>query len=219
MKISDRGLLEIAEHEGIVPAPYYDSVGVLTYGIGHTKNAGGIDPADLPRGMPTDLDAAIDHAIEVFRADIASYEARVNDAIKVPLAQHQFDALGSFDLNTGGIYRAILTRQINAGDPQASEHFFGWLRPPEIRKRRTAEKRLFETGDYDWNGDEIAVWRADARGKLRGVLRTISGAELLARMQRPAVAPVEPGQGAESPENLIAQIHALTAAHLARTAA
>ena len=33
------------------------------------------DPADLPRGMPVDLDAAIDHAIEVFRQDIASYEA------------------------------------------------------------------------------------------------------------------------------------------------
>ncbi|WPY93146.1 lysozyme [Limimaricola variabilis] len=219
MKISDRGLLEIAEHEGIVPAPYYDSVGVLTYGIGHTKNAGGIDPADLPRGMPADLDAAIDHAIEVFRADIASYEARVNEAIKVPLAQHQLDALGSFDLNTGGIYRAILTRQINAGDPKASEHFFGWLRPPEIRKRRTAEKRLFDTGDYDWNGDDIAIWRVDARGKLRGVLKTISGAELLERMQRPAVAPIEAGQEAATSDDLIARIHALTGAHLARTAA
>lgn len=218
MKISDRGLLEICEHEGIVPAPYYDSVGVLTYGIGHTKNAGGIDPADLSRGMPANLDAAIDHAIEVFRKDIASYEARVNAAIKVPLAQHQFDALGSFDLNTGGIYRAILTRQINAGDPKASEHFFGWLRPPEIRKRRTAEKRLFDTGDYDHNGDEIAIWRVDERGKLRGVLKTIAGAELLGRMQRSAVEPVAEGQGSHTPENLIAQIHALTGAHLARTA-
>lgn len=212
MKISDRGLLEICEHEGIVPAPYYDSVGVLTYGIGHTKNAGGIDPADLPRGMPADLDAAIDHAIEVFRADIASYEARVNEAIKVPLAQHQFDALGSFDLNTGGIYRAILTRQINAGDPKASEHFFGWLRPPEIRKRRTAEKRLYETGDYDHNGDEVAVWRVDERGKLRGVLKTISGAELLDRMKRPAALAPAPTPTTTEAE-LVAQIRALIAAH------
>ncbi|GAD55502.1 lysozyme [Limimaricola cinnabarinus] len=218
MKISDRGLLEICEHEGIVPAPYYDSVGVLTYGIGHTKNAGGIDPADLPRGMPADLDAAIDHAIEVFRADIASYEARVNEAIKVPLAQHQFDALGSFDLNTGGIYRAILTRQINASDPKASEHFFGWLRPPEIRKRRTAEKRLYETGDYDHNGDEVAVWRVDERGKLRGVLKTISGAELLDRMKRPAALAPAPTPTTTEAE-LVAQIRALIAAHDAQKGA
>ena len=185
MKISDRGLLEIAEHEGIVPAPYYDSVGVLTYGIGHTKNAGGIDPADLPRGMPADLDAAIDRALAVFREDVAKYAARVNDAIKVPLSQYQFDALVSFDLNTGGIYRANLTKAINAGDPDASRHFFGWLRPPEIRKRRTAEKRLFDTGDYDHNGDSIAVWNVDASGRLRGIRQTISGADLLARMTAP----------------------------------
>lgn len=217
MKSSDRGLLEIAEHEGIVPAPYYDSVGVLTYGIGHTKNAGGIDPADLPRGMPADLDGAIDRAIEVFRRDVETYEARVNDAIKVPLAQHQFDALVSFDLNTGGIYRANLTKAINAGDPDASRNFFGWLRPPEIRKRRTAEKRLFDTGDYDHNGDEIAIWRVDERGKLRGVLKTITGAELLARMQRPTEPTV--AVNVHDDAALIEKIHALTSSHLARKGA
>ena len=130
MEISDRGLLEICEHEGIVPGPYLDSVGVWTAYIGHTAAAGGIDPRTLPRGMPADLDAALDRAVAVFREDVAKYEARVNAAIKVPLAQHQFDALVSFDLNTGGIYRANLTKAINAGDPDASRHFFGWLRPP-----------------------------------------------------------------------------------------
>jgi lysozyme len=167
--------------------------------------------------MPISLDAAIDRAIAVFRDDVPKYEARVNAAIKVPLAQHQFDALVSFDLNTGGIHRANLTKAINAGDPNASEHFFGWLRPAEIRKRRTAEKRLFETGDYDHNGDQITVWRVDAAGKLRGVLKAISGAELLARMIAPAPAPGPTPITTEA--ELVAQIRALIAAHDAQKGA
>lgn len=182
MKVSNRGLLEICEHEGIVPAPYYDSAGVLTFGIGHTKAAGGIDPATMARGMPADLDEAIDKAIAVFRADVPKYERRVNDAINVPLEQHEFDALVSFDFNTGGIHRAHLTKAINAQQADASRHFFGWLKPPEIRKRRTAEKNLFDTGNYDGNGSTIPVWRVDANGKLRGIYTTITGDELLRRM-------------------------------------
>lgn len=192
MKLSDQGLLEIAEHEGIVPAPYRDSVGVWTFGVGHTRGAGNPDPAILPRGMPRDVDAAIDDALDLFRHDIATYEARVNANIKVPLKQHEFDALVSFDFNTGGIHRAKLTAAINAGDPGASRHFFGWLQPPEVRGRRTAERRLFETGDYAANGDAIVVWNVDGNGKLRGALKTIHGADLLARMNRPAPAPAEP---------------------------
>jgi lysozyme len=182
MKVSNKGLLEIAEHEGIVPAPYYDSVRVLTYGVGHTKNAGGIDPASMSLAMPADIEGAIDHALGIFRTDVASYEARVNAAIKVPLSQFEFDALVSFDLNTGGIHRAKLTKRINAGDPDAARHFMGWLRPPELRKRRTAEMDLFETGDYDANGDKIPVWKTNGKGKLIGQLRKMSGAEVLKRM-------------------------------------
>ena len=215
MKISDRGLLEICEHEGIVPGPYLDSVGVWTFGIGHTVAAGGLDPSKMARGMSADVGPAIDYALTVFREDVAKYEARVNAAIKVPLAQHQFDALVSFDLNTGGIYRANLTKAINAGDPDASRHFFGWLKPVEIRKRRTAEKRLFETGDYDHNGDSIAVWNVDASGKLRGIRKTISGADLLARMKRPPAVTVEVSDDA----SFIEKIHALTTAHLSRKGA
>ena len=190
MKVSDKGLLEIAEHEGIVPAPYRDSVGVLTYGIGHTKNAGGIDPATIGLAMPADIEAAIDHALEVFRTDVVSYEARVDAAIKVPLEQHEFDALVSFDFNTGGIHRAQLTKRINAGDPAAAGSFMGWLRPPEIRKRRTAEMDLYATGDYDANGDKIPIWKTNGKGKLIGQLRTMSGADVLKRMGRaPAATP------------------------------
>lgn len=186
MRVSDKGILEIAEHEGIVPAPYRDSVGVWTFGVGHTAAAGSPEPQEMSGKMPSGdaLDRALDRALEVFRDDLRKYEDRVNDAIRVPLKQHEFDALVSFDFNTGGIYRAKLTKAINAGEANASRHFMGWLKPPEIRKRRTAEKRLFETGDYDANGDEIPVWKTNSRGKLIGIDRVWSGDALLARMKR-----------------------------------
>lgn len=183
MTISPRGLIEIAEHEGIVPAPYLDSAGIWTWGIGHTAAAGGPDPARMTRAMPKDVDAAVMAAIDKFAIDVKGYVARVNDAIRVPVAQHQFDALVSFDLNTGGIHRAKLIAAINAGDPDAARHFMGWLRPPEIRKRRTAEMALFRTGDYAANGDAVPIWRTDGRGKHTGVLRTMSGADLLQRIE------------------------------------
>ncbi len=190
MTISSRGLIEIAEHEGIVPAPYLDSAGVWTWGIGHTAAAGGPDPARMDRAMPQDVDAAVMAAIDQFAIDVKGYVARVNDTIRVPLAQHQFDALVSFDFNTGGIYRAKLTAAINAGDPDAARHFMGWLRPPEIRKRRTAEMALFRTGDYAANGDAVPIWRTDGRGRLTGVMRTMSGEELLRRIKAAPI-PVE----------------------------
>jgi len=184
MKISDKGLLEIAEHEGIVPAPYRDSNGVWTFGIGHTAAAGGLDPQEMNGAMPTGtaLDAAIDRALSIFRDDLVKYEARVNQAIRVPLKQHEFDALVSFDFNTGGILVARLTSAINSGNRDAYRHFMGWLQPPEIRGRRTDEMNLFRNGDYNANGDRIPVWRTDGKGSLNGQTSSMSGAELLSRM-------------------------------------
>lgn len=185
MKTSDNGVVEIAEHEGIVPAPYKDSVGEWTWGVGHTAAAGGLDPQEMNGSMPTGaaLDAAIDRALAVFKEDLVKYENRVNDAIKVTLEQHEFDALVSFDFNTGGIYKAKLTSAINSGN-KSGAGFMGWLKPAEIRKRRTAEMRLFQTGDYDANGNTVPIWATDGRGNLKGLAHTISGDELLRRMNR-----------------------------------
>lgn len=185
MKVSDKGVIEIAEHEGIVPAPYRDSVGVVTWGIGHTAAAGGLDPREMSSAMPEGdaLTAAIDRAIMMFKDDLEKYEARVNAAIKVPLTQYEFDALVSFDFNTGGIHRAMLTKAINAGD-KSGAGFMGWLRPPEIRKRRTAEMNLFKTGDYDANGNTVPIWGTNGALKLTGVVGQVSGPSLIARMGR-----------------------------------
>ena len=42
-----------AEHEGIVPAPYRDSTGLWTYGIGHTAAAGAPGPSTRPSANVT----------------------------------------------------------------------------------------------------------------------------------------------------------------------
>ena len=181
MKISDKGVLEIAEHEGIVPGPYKDSVGVWTVGVGHTSAAGGPKPESMPRGMPADVDKVVLDMLALFDVDLDKYEARVNKAVIAPLKQHEYDALVSFDFNTGGIYRAKLTEAINRGD-KGGDGFMGWLKPKEIIKRRKAEQALFRTGDYDANGDTIPIWRVDEHGNLRGVYKTISGKELQALM-------------------------------------
>lgn len=185
MDISDKGILEIAEHEGLVPAPYLDSKNVWTWGVGHTHAAGGVNPAMMDPAMPADINGAIREAIQVFQVDLATYVQRVNEALKVKVSQHEFDALVSFDYNTGGIHRAKLTKALNAGNrTKAAQGFLGWLRPPEIRKRRTAEMNLFITGDYDANGSIIPVWKTNGQGKLEGVMKTIDGRSLLKQMGR-----------------------------------
>ncbi len=44
---------------------------------------------------------------------------------------------------------------------------------------------LFRTGDYNANGDEIPIWRVSATGSLKGVLKVVHGADVLARMGPP----------------------------------
>lgn len=186
--VSPKGQLEIAEHEGIVLGPYLCSANVWTVYVGHTAAAGGLDPNKMTkvdtRGWSQEkVDRELLTALKVFDEDLETYENRVNSAVKVRLAQHQLDALVSFDLNTGGIYRAKLTAAINAHDKKASRHFMGWLKPPEIRKRREAEKLLFETGNYDANGDRIPVYDALGNGRIRHRM-TISGAQLAVLMKK-----------------------------------
>lgn len=165
MQTSPDGLFELACHEGLVPGPYLDSVGVWTYGVGHTKSAGDPNPAKMPRGMPDDLESAIRHALDLFKTDLRRYEDDVNRAIHGPLKQHQFDSLVSFHYNTGGIYRARLTKLINAGDfDGAAKAFMGWTKPPEIIDRRKAEMHLFKTGEY--TGKTVTVWGVTETGKV-----------------------------------------------------
>lgn len=212
MQMTDRGLLALVRHEGLVPGPYTDVKQVWTFGIGHTAAAGAPDPATMPRGMPADLDAGIREAFQVFRADLARYEAAVLRAVKVPLEPHEFDALVSFHYNTGGIAKAALTRHLNAGDrAAAAAAFMGWLKPAAIRPRREAESDLFATGRYP--AGTIPVWSVDRNGRVdfSRPIRRLTENEALALL-RPAGVPVSrPSVPAATPEPAIGWLARLSA--------
>lgn len=162
MKTSRQGIIEIAAHEGIVDMPYRDSKGIWTIGIGHTAHAGPPDPSRSPRGRRVPLS----EVFRIFAADLASVEKRVNKAVHVPVAQHEFDALVSFDFNTGGIDRATLVRHLNRGNrAKAATSFMNWSKPPEIIDRRSKEMELFRSGRYS-SGGKVRVYPADRHGRV-----------------------------------------------------
>jgi len=187
MRTSHEGVAEIIGHEGVVLSPYRDSVGVWTFGIGHTAKAGPPDPATMARGVARPLE----EAIATLRRDLRRFEDRVNEAVKVSLRQHEFDALVSFDFNTGGIFRARLVRLLNAGDRVgAAEAFDGWQRPPVIISRRNAEKALFRDGVYT-NGGMATLYTAGADGRVD--YRTGTRVNVASLLGGPARLPDDPG--------------------------
>lgn len=202
MTTSPQGIAAIAKHEGIVPGPYLDSVRVWTYGVGHTAGAGAPTPSAMMRGMPADLDAELVRVAAVFRQDLKTFEDRVNQHVKVPLTQHQFDALVSFDFNTGGVYykekatgrwrNATLVDTLNKGDYRtAGLQFMNWSSPPEIVGRRTEEKDLFLTGVYPKGN--TSVWPVDNAGRVTyKAVRTLTPQAVVALVTGPVPAPAPP---------------------------
>lgn len=161
MKVSKRGLMEIAAHEGIVLSAYRDSVGVWTIGIGHTAAAGGLDPRDF-----VGEELTVGQVMELFERDIEKYAARVRRAFSRPLTQSQFDAAVSFDYNTGGILRASWVRQFNNGNEAAARRaFMNWKKPAEIIPRRRKERDLFFSGTYSGKG-KVNIYPASRSGRV-----------------------------------------------------
>lgn len=181
MQLSEDGLFFLARHEGIVPGPYKDSVGVWTYGIGHAETSGRApNPKGMARGMPSDLDDELRKVIDVFIADMEVYARAVRRAVTVPMEQHEFDAAVSFHYNTGAIARATWVKHWNAGDKAtAKRSIMSWRRPPEIVGRRTAERDLWASGDY--GAGKAHVWHVSDSGVVRysRPVRSLTKAEFM----------------------------------------
>jgi lysozyme len=71
--------------------------------------------------------------------------------VKVGITQNQFDALVSFDFNTGALHRSTLLKLLNAGDKaRAANEFLKWTRAAGrvlagLTRRREEERKLFLT--------------------------------------------------------------------------
>jgi lysozyme len=144
LKLSDEGRSVLADREGMRLTAYKDSVGVWTIGLGHTSSAG-------PPQVTPGLTITEDEAWEIFRRDAETFRTQLHGAIKVPVEQHQFDALASFiyNIGAGGFRRSTVLKRLNAGDyAGAGEAMLMWMKPPEIQARRRGEHAQFTRGEY-----------------------------------------------------------------------
>ena len=136
MKISDQGLDLLVQREGKRNDAYLDSVGVPTIGVGHTG-------PEVHLGLHW-TDEQVNEALQ---KDLERFESSVNNHVKVPLEQYQFDALTSFSLNvgTGAFESSTMLRKINAGDfVGAASEFDRWHIPAGITSRRNGEREQFK---------------------------------------------------------------------------
>lgn len=143
MDISAAGVAALAGREGIRTLAYRDSVGVWTIGCGHTAAAGPPKPCE---GM----EITHQQVLDLFHADLKQYVAAVNNAVKVPCTQNQFDAMVSlcFNIGVNGFSHSSVVRDLNAGQSRAAaQAFLMWDHPPELIGRRRAERTQFLTQD------------------------------------------------------------------------
>lgn len=141
MRMSADGRAKLIEREGLRTKAYRDSVGVWTIGVGHTSAAGA--PSVTPGLVITKAQAD-----EILSRDLRQFEALVNDAVRAPLSQGQFDALCSFAFNIGdkgGRFRkSTAVRRLNEGNyVAAADALLLWNKPPEIKRRRESERAQF----------------------------------------------------------------------------
>jgi len=121
--------------------------GSATIGWGHKIRPG----EDYSKG----LTAA--QADKLFLKDIAAHQKLVQDSVKVPLSQQQFDALVSLSYNLPkafNVERSELLRDLNQRDYSgAADQFLRWNHAgravmPGLTKRRNYERKMFLDGVY-----------------------------------------------------------------------
>lgn len=141
MTYSDRCVNLVKEFEGCRFQAYRDVRGLWTIGYGHTSNV-------TPNSIIDQQQA--DAFLEI---DLTTAATRIAALITIPLTQNQFDALTSFEFNTGGLRGSTMQRLLNGGDyAGAADQFPRWNKSvvdgqlveiPGLTRRRAAERALF----------------------------------------------------------------------------
>ena len=144
MKISEEGISLIKHFEGCGLEAYQDSIGIWTIGFGTIK---GVKEGDKINQ---------DEAEHLLQEEMPEYEGYINDMVKVPLEQNQFDALCSWVFNLGpkNLQESTLLKLLNAGDYHTTpEQIKRWNKAGGVIlgglvKRREAEANLFEGKEW-----------------------------------------------------------------------
>lgn len=130
---------------------YKCPAGVLTIGWGHTHHHGRKFDASS-RWTRRECD-------EAFLEDMETFERDVRKLVRVPLETYQFDALCSFDYNTGALGKSTLLKKLNKGDFEgAALEFHRWNKANGkvmngLVRRRASEALMFQDiPDFDYDG-------------------------------------------------------------------
>src|SRR5947199_9460312 len=118
MKMSPHGLQLLEQWEGFELKLYKDSAGLPTIGVGHL-----LTKAELSSGKITINGVSVKYGdgltnqqvTDLLSQDVQPAAAAVNNGVKVPLNQNQFDALVSFTFNvgTGAFTSSTLLKVLN----------------------------------------------------------------------------------------------------------
>jgi lysozyme len=153
-QLSARGAEFIARFEGVILHLYNDPTKNATIGVGHLVHMGpihGNEPTDFRNGITRE------RALQLLQEDAGKAAVAVHRQIKVPLKQHQLDALMSFVFNVGegNLQASTLRRRLNKGDyAGVPAELDKWVisngqRLPGLLRRRKAEGNLFANGKYE----------------------------------------------------------------------
>lgn len=151
--ISEGGVRLVGSFEGFRGNLYNDPAGHATIGFGHLVHPGpinGSEPDEFKNGI------SYERGLEILQGDLRNAEDIVRRNVKVPLNQHQFDALVSFAFNVGGgqFAESNVLQAVNAGNfGTVPEMLNMWVRAGDQRleglvRRRAAEGNLFANGIY-----------------------------------------------------------------------
>jgi lysozyme len=147
VRVSENGIDFICQWEKLALEPYNDGAGYMTIGFGHRVREG----EHFKR-----IDE--DQAKDLLMSDIEDVEIKLSDCIEREISQEQFDACVSLAFNIGNhaFERSTLLQKLNHGRPfkEVSPQFDRWVfagskKMAGLVKRRAAERKLFETGEYD----------------------------------------------------------------------
>lgn len=135
----------VCASEGCKLHVYNDLTGNATIGYGHLLHQGGYTESEAH------LVITPQQAKEYLAGDLKWAESAVEHLVKVPLNQHQFDALVDFvyNLGYGTLERSYLLKNLNRGDyentPASIRQFVhsGGVVVPALVLRRNREAEMF----------------------------------------------------------------------------
>lgn len=137
--------------DGFIVKVYDDGFGIPTVGLGHrvvTEDHLGLGDV-----------ISVERAINFFKVNLRPIEAAIHRDVRVPLYQHEYDALVSVLFNSGtgrrdgdpwpGNRSQYLASYLNQGEYDRMRDVIRTFVAHRVPRRRRTEANLFETGNYD----------------------------------------------------------------------